>query len=132
MALPLAERTLSQLDVARLSRRLQTSVWPVLADCLDEAAVLEPNQVPADLITMNSVFTVKDLQSGETKKLMLCYPESADPSQGHISVFSPAGTSLLGLRVGEVAAWRSPQGQEHAAVVEAVLFQPEAAGDFTL
>lgn len=131
-SLPLAERTLTQLDVARLSRRLQSSTSSVLTDCLDEAAVVEPAQVSPDLITMNSLFTVEDLRTGETKKLMLCYPEDADPAKGYISVFSPAGTSFLGMRVGETAAWRSPQGQEHHALVKEVLFQPEASGDYTL
>lgn len=127
-----AQRTLTQLDVARLSRRLSADKSSVLADGLDEADVVEPAQVPPDLITMNSLFTVEDRRTGETKKLMLCYPEDADPTKGYISVLSPAGTGLLGLRVGETAAWRSPQGQEQTAFVKEVLFQPEASGDYTL
>lgn len=127
-----AERMLTQLDVARLSRRLQSDRLSALVDCLEEAAVVEPTEIPHDVITMNSLFTVRDQQSGETRNLKLCYPEGADLTQGWISVFSPAGASFLGLRMGETAIWLSPQGQEHRALVTQVLFQPEASGDYTL
>jgi regulator of nucleoside diphosphate kinase len=40
--------------------------------------------------------------------------------------------SMLGLRVGEVARWRLPGGWEGAARVEAIEFQPEASGIYTL
>lgn len=127
-----AERTLTQLDVTRLTRRLHNSGSSQLIDWLDDATVVESTEVPADLITMNSLFTVQDPQSGLMRQLRLCYPEGADPALGHISVLSPAGASLLGLRVGEMAVWRSPQGQAHAALVTEVLFQPEASGDYAL
>ena len=51
--------------------------------------------------------------------------------QGFISVLSPLGASLLGLRVGDVAQWRTPRGEERMARVVEVLFQPEASGDYT-
>ncbi|WP_374352352.1 GreA/GreB family elongation factor [Limnohabitans sp.] len=126
------ERTLTQLDVTRLSRRLQNNKSSLLIDWLDVATVVEATEVPADLITMNTLFTVEDLPSGETKTLRLCYPEDADPAQGSISVLSPVGASLLGLNVGDTAVWHSPQGKEHMAVVKQVLFQPEASGDYAL
>lgn len=127
-----AERTLTQLDIARLSRRLLNDRSSQLVDWLDEATVVEATQVPDDLITMNSLFTVEDLQSGETKNIKICYPESTDPAHGSISVLSPAGASFLGRRVGETVVWRNPQGKEHSAVVKKVLFQPEACGDYAL
>jgi len=39
---------------------------------------------------------------------------------------------LLGLRVGDAAAWTGPDGHAETARVKALLFQPEASGDFTL
>jgi regulator of nucleoside diphosphate kinase len=61
----------------------------------------------------------------------VCYPEDARPSDGFVSVLSPAGSSLLGLRVGDLARWRTPTGDEGTAEVVAILFQPEASGDYT-
>ena len=40
------------------------------------------------------------------------------------------GISLLGLKVGDVAKWHTPHGEECAAVVEGIQFQPEATGDY--
>jgi len=41
------------------------------------------------------------------------------------------GSALLGLRVGDLAHWRLPNGEARAAEVAAILFQPEASGDYT-
>ena len=65
-------------------------------------------------------------------KVTLCDPDDAEPSQGFISVLSPLGASLLGLRAGDVARWRTPVGQERMARIVDVLFQPEASGDYTI
>ena len=43
---------------------------------------------------------------------------------------SPVGASLLGQTVGSVARWSTPAGDERAAEVVAILFQPEASGDY--
>ena len=74
---------------------------------------------------------MSDLRTGRQVKLTLCYPSDAEPAAGFVSVFSPIGSSLLGLRVGAVARWRTPIGTDEAAGVLAILFQPEATGDYT-
>jgi hypothetical protein len=43
-----------------------------------------------------------------------------------LSVLSPVGTSLLGLRTGSIATWRTPDGGEGTARIAEILFQPEA------
>lgn len=60
----------------------------------------------------------------------LCYPQDAEPAAGFISVLSPVGISLLGLWAGDVARWQTPHGEECAAVIESIQFQPEATGDY--
>lgn len=54
------------------------------------------------------------------------------PSQGFVSVFSPVGSSLLGLRVGCIARWRSLAGEPCATEVVAILFQPEDSSVYSL
>ncbi|EWS58029.1 Regulator of nucleoside diphosphate kinase [Methylibium sp. T29-B] len=49
-----------------------------------------------------------------------------------MSVLSPVGCSLLGLTVGAVARWSTPAGEARAAEVVALLFQPEASGDYAM
>jgi regulator of nucleoside diphosphate kinase len=65
----------------------------------------------------------------QAQVVTLCYPQDAEPAAGFISVLSPVGISLLGLRA-DVARWQTPHGEECAAVIECIQFQPEASGDY--
>jgi regulator of nucleoside diphosphate kinase len=87
--------------------------------------------VPATVVTMYTQLLAQDVTGGEPYKVTLCYPDDAAPSEGFISVLSPLGGSLLGLRVGDVAQWHTPRGEERMVRVVEVLFQPEASGDYT-
>ena len=123
-------RVLTELDFARL--QLKNGQLPKeLQDHCELADLVPSQEIPVDVITMYSQMEIVDLNSHLTRKLTLCYPRDADPSLGFISVFSPVGSSLLGLKVGEVAHWRAPNGEEGSARVAALLFQPEASGDYT-
>ena len=124
------ERTLTELDVARLSKLPSGELTPELTALLSRAEVLGSREVPADTITMNSQVELEDPHTGRRQKLTVCYPHDAEPAIGFISILSPVGRSLLGLRLGAVARWKTPSGQEGAAKVIAILFQPEASGDY--
>jgi regulator of nucleoside diphosphate kinase len=49
-----------------------------------------------------------------------------------VSVLSPVGSALLGMRVGSIARWSTPAGDEKAAEILAILFQPESSGDYAM
>ncbi|WBY02805.1 nucleoside diphosphate kinase regulator [Ramlibacter tataouinensis] len=130
------ERTLTELDHARLTKllaqtqRLASPASQAMHDLLEGSDVVESPSVPATVVTMYTQVLVRDTTGGEPHKVTLCYPDDAEPASGFISVLSPLGTSLLGLKVGETARWRLPGGEERSAVIESVLFQPEASGDY--
>ncbi len=96
------------------------------------AHLVPSRAVSPDIVTMYSQVLLEDCASGRRYRLTLCYPSDAEPSAGFVSVMSPVGASLLGLRVGATARWLTPNGDGGAAEVMALLFQPEASGDFTL
>nr|WP_145550397.1 GreA/GreB family elongation factor [Variovorax boronicumulans] len=124
------ERTLTDLDYARLLKLAQRGHAPCAA-WLADAEVIRPQAAPADLVTMGSRVELVDLRTRQRQMLTLCYPGEAAPAEGCISVLSPVGSSLLGLRVGDVATWHVPGGAQHAVEITGVHDQPEAAGDFT-
>jgi regulator of nucleoside diphosphate kinase len=134
------DRTLTELDHVRLTNLIHrsTAEGPAglathdIAQILDAAAVVEAREVPADVVTMYSQVLLSDVGAGRQRKLTLCYPHDAEPAAGFISVFSPVGASLLGLQAGSLARWHTPLGQEGCAAVLAILFQPEASGDYTM
>lgn len=94
---------------------------------LDRAQLVSPDEVPADVVTMNSVVTLRDLDTNEVETYSLVYPDSADISNHKLSVLAPIGTAILGYRVNDELRWRVPGGWRRLKV-EQVVFQPERDG----
>lgn len=98
---------------------------------LHRGQVVAPQDVPSDVITMNSRVRLIDVESGEEMKYTLVFPQDADSAQGKISILAPIGTAMLGYRVGDVFSWSVPDGVRQLKVVE-IIFQPEASGNYEL
>ena len=132
-----AERTLTELDHARLTRLTRRLAGPprhgdgdVLEEMLETAKLAPSPTIAADVVTMQSKVVLRDLQTSRRYRLTLCYPEDAEPAAGAVSVLAPLGASMLGLRVGEEARWSLPGGGHGAAQLEAIVYQPESSGEF--
>ena len=100
-----------------------------LEEGLGRAELVSPKEIPADVITMRSKVSLKDLKSGKTVMYSLVFPSEANSNEGHISVLAPIGTALLGNRSGDVVESRVPSGLRRLKVKE-ILYQPEAAGNY--
>ena len=123
----LLTRTITDLDEVRLMnllRRQFGATPPPLAQSL--LAVLDH----ADVVTMGSRIALQ-LASGETRELSVVYPEDANADEARMSILSPIGAALLGAHVGDAVSWQGTGGGATQAHIQAVLFQPEASGDFT-
>lgn len=97
---------------------------------LDQAVVVGHDEVPPDVVTMNSRVRLRD--GRRTWIMTLVFPEDANPEEGAISVLAPLGAALLGCRVGQTVRFRVPGGAERTCEILSVLYQPEAAGDLHL
>ena len=93
---------------------------------LDRAEVVPSEDIPADVITMNSRVLLRNLDTGIETTYTLVFPRDANASQGRISVLAPIGTAMIGYRAGDEIISRSPAG-ERRFKLKKVLFQPEAA-----
>ena len=98
----------------------------LLADEIERATEVEPDAVPADVVTLNSIVRVTDLERGSSMDYTIVLPGEANYDAGKISVLAPLGTALLGYRVGDEIEWEVPRGVRRLRI-DAVLFQPEAA-----
>jgi regulator of nucleoside diphosphate kinase len=98
---------------------------------LNRAQIVPPQQIPGDVITMNSQVVLRDLDNGEDETYTLVYPEQANTAEGKISVLAPIGTAMLGYRIGDVFEWEVPSGKRRLRI-EKILYQPEASGDYEL
>lgn len=92
---------------------------------LSRAIIVEPEQVPPDVITMNSTALLQ--LNDEDIEVSLVYPEDADLSAMKLSIFSPIGTAILGYKEGNTIEWEVPSGISKIHIKK-ILYQPEAAG----
>lgn len=67
-----------------------------LAGEIEKASVVQPDQIPSNVITLNSTARLADQQTNEEMIYTLVFPEDADTSQGKISILAPIGTAMLG------------------------------------
>lgn len=100
-----------------------------LEEELDRANIAKPEEIPTDVITMNSTFRVHDLDSGEDFVYTLVFPARADSASGKISILAPLGTAVLGYRVGDTVEWAAPAGRKRLKVKK-IVYQPEAKGNY--
>jgi regulator of nucleoside diphosphate kinase len=100
-----------------------------LREELQRAVIVEPTEIPNDVITMNSRAELFDLESGESLTLTLVFPAEANIEENKISVLAPIGAGMLGYRVEDEFEWSVPAGVRRMRVT-GVDYQPEAAGDF--
>ncbi len=94
---------------------------------LARAELVSASQVPPDVVTMGSHVLFEELGSGVCRALTLVYPRDADAAEGRISVLSPVGSALLGLRTGQTIEWPIEGDRVRRYRIRAVLFQPQAA-----
>ena len=99
-----------------------------LAEEIEKASVVQSNQIPSDVITLNSTARLLDQKTDEEMLYTLVFPEGAEISQGKISILAPIGTAMLGYKVGDTFEWDTPGGTRIIRVKE-ILYQPEASGD---
>jgi regulator of nucleoside diphosphate kinase len=87
---------------------------------LDRAKVLDSEAMPDNVITMNSRARFREETSGREYELTLAWPQDANAADGKVSIFSPAGSALLGLSAGQHIDWQTPEGHAIKLTVLAV------------
>ncbi|GHB86873.1 GreA/GreB family elongation factor [Persicitalea jodogahamensis] len=98
---------------------------------VNEATLLDPTDMPADVVTMNSRVRLTYPESNRTLEVQLVYPEVADIEKKRISIFAPLAVAILGCRQGTLTKINTPGGMV-SIKIEEVIYQPEAAGDMAL
>ena len=121
-----AERLVAAIDRAAGCWLMDVPHLELFRSIIRRGHVVPPEDVPADVITMNSRFAVADVSRGQSRVYALVYPEDEALRRGRVSVLSPAGMALLGARVGEEVCWMSTAGPQ-VATVRRLFHQPETA-----
>ena len=123
--------TLSAEDYERLSvlahaaRKRTPDLADELAEEVGRAQVLAKGIHPQHIVAMNSEVEFRDETTGKVQRIRLVYPEDADISERKISILTPVGTALIGLRPGHSMPWETPSGEMRQLTVLAVS-EPQA------
>lgn len=83
---------------------------------LARAVVVDTARIPDDVITMNSTFCLRNLDTGRLQTFTLVLPQHADVSRGKLSILAPVGIAVLGYRTGDVIEWQVPSGKRRFRV----------------
>ncbi|KAA0970460.1 nucleoside diphosphate kinase regulator [Aureimonas fodinaquatilis] len=86
---------------------------------LDRARVVEGGATVRQSIRMGSTVTY-ETEEGHNRSVTLVYPVEADINQGRISVLTPIGIALLGLRARQSINWTANDGVTHQLTVLSV------------
>ncbi|AIL73160.1 nucleoside diphosphate kinase regulator [Vibrio vulnificus] len=126
----------STLDMDRISALLEkmANLSPELEKLeneLDRANVLAPQQMPDNIVTMNSTVRFTFVGSDKVMEKTLVYPDQVH-NPDDVSIFAPVGSALLGLSVGQQLTWPMPGGAEKTIEILEVTYQPERMGEFHL
>ena len=115
------ERTIliTSADMCRLRRLLESALnlfrhdrpyLDALKQELEVAKVVENEDIPRDLVTLNSRIHLRDLDTGKQMVCSVVFPKDSNVSDDRLSVLAPIGTAVLGRRVGDIFECRVPAG----------------------
>jgi regulator of nucleoside diphosphate kinase len=82
-----------------------------LEEELLRANIIASDEMPADVVAMNSQVQFIDLDTGKVSKVRLSYPWESDMEKGKLSILSPVGTALIGLGTEQEITWPLPNGK---------------------
>jgi regulator of nucleoside diphosphate kinase len=105
---------LSRPDYERLSAlvasRQASETWAALVDELDRAEIVDARELPDTTVSMGAQVEYRDEATGQTRRVVPVFPGQEDIASGRISILTPVGIALIGLRVGDTAEWQTRTG----------------------
>lgn len=136
----MSQLIINKLDYARIKKCISDakqfkSINSVEAEKLmtelNSAKIVEPEAIPSNVVTMNSIVKLSFLNNNKQIQFQIVYPDQANVKENKISIFSPIATALIGYKVNDEIEWIVPAGLTKIRI-DKIVYQPEAAGDFTL
>ena len=101
-----------------------------LEEELERATVVDSKHLPENVVSMNSTVQLSISSSEAPFYVTLVYPKDIKTDGSTLSIFSPIGTSLFGMKQGDEIYWPNPGGKNIKVRVENILYQPERAGEY--
>ena len=126
----ISEQDLNRLETMLEHQTVLTSTMKHLEDELARAEVVEPQNVPSDVVTMNAKVLITIAPATESTEITLVYPHDFKGEKGQVNIIAPIGAAILGLSEGQDIEWPQPDGHMMKVKIEKVLYQPEREGNY--
>jgi len=114
------------IDIASPASKIDLENIERLEQELYRANIVEPENIPLDVVTINSKVQLRGLDSDLEIIIILVFPSDANLSEHKISILAPIGSAVIGRQTGDVIEWKAPGGIKRA-IIGKMLYQPEAA-----
>lgn len=117
--------TLSESDHAKLyalgeaGLDRNADLAEILLTELDRARVVADDKLPEGIVRMGSRVRYETDGGGE-HLVTLVYPVDADIEQSRVSVMTPIGVALIGLKAGQSITWRDRAGKRNKLTIVSV------------
>lgn len=105
----------------------QPVVAAMLLEEIERAELHEPDTLPDDAVRLDSEVSFVDERTSQLRKVQLVVPARANIAEGRISILTPMGAALYGLRTGDSIDWPDLDGNERRIRI-AKVSPPEDAG----
>ena len=83
----------------------QPVVAAMLLEEIERAEQHDDDTMPADAVRLGSGISFRDNRAGGVRNVQLVLPVDADIAEGRISILTPVGAALYGLRAGDAIEW---------------------------
>ncbi|SCY07218.1 GreA/GreB family elongation factor [Microvirga guangxiensis] len=112
------------MSIAAINRQQRSPRREFLMSELRRASLCHPANLPEDVVSTNAKVTYRLNGTGRPMAQVLVHPEDLNWPGAELSVLTPLGIALLGLRVGDRMPFQTGRdGPVHEVVVEDVQFR---------
>ena len=110
-------KRLTNLSAGALSRI--PDVAEELQTEMERSRVVPASLVPADVVQMGSTVAF-ETDNAPQRRMTLVFPGEADIAENKISILTPIGAALIGLKTGQSIPWTARDGRKHELTVVSV------------
>jgi transcription elongation factor GreA len=108
----------SEYDEAKNDQAFVEGRIALLENKLNNAEILDENELPTDVVTIGAFVKVKDFEFDEEIEFHIVGSAEADPMEYKISNESPVGEALIGKKVGDIVEVHVPKGMNKFEVLD--------------
>ncbi len=108
----------AEYDEAKNEQAILESKIAELSMLIDNAVVVDDDDISIDEISVGSIVKLRDLEFDEIETLQIVGSTESDPDNGKISDDSPIGKASLKKKVGDVFEVEAPAGMLKFEVLE--------------